>query len=274
MEDYPPMARMKRPWLLRVLPDRLSIAVWSRFYRGKHAGRHQLYEAAQLRYAPAVEMSLIPGDIISDTIAFTGVYEPLLTRRVATLSRQGGTMIEIGANLGYFSLLWAAGHPKNICIAFEASPRNIELLRKNAARNACEAQIQVFPCAAGSAPGKGTFDVGPQDQTGWGGFATAASRNAIEVDIVRVDDHVAGDTPINLLKVDIEGADTWALIGCDRLLKNRVVREIWYEQNKPRMRALGVHLEEAQDYLRSVGYTPTPQTDPTRDLVEWAAVLA
>jgi hypothetical protein len=144
---------MKRPWILCVLPDRLSIAVWSRFYRGKHADWPLLYRAAPLRYAPSMEMTLVAGDIISDTIAFTGVYEPLLTRRVVTLSRQGGTMIEVGANLGYFSLLWAAGNPRNRCIAFEPSPRNIELLRKNAAHNSCEAQIQLFPCAAGSASG-------------------------------------------------------------------------------------------------------------------------
>lgn len=265
---------MKRPWVLRVLPDRLSIAVWSRFYRGKHSDWPLLYQAASLRYAPSMEMTLVAGDIISDTIAFTGLYEPLLTRRVVTLSRQGGTMIEVGANLGYFSLLWAAGNSSNKCIAFEPSPRNIELLRKNAAHNSCEAQIQLFPCAAGLASGKGHFDAGPADQTGWGGMATAATDDTLDVDIVRVDEQVAGDEPIVLLKVDIEGADTFALIGCDRLLRNHVVREIWYEQNKPRMKALGVRFEEAQDYLRSVGYRPTPQTDPTRDLVEWAAVPA
>jgi hypothetical protein len=72
--------------------------------------------------------------------------------------------------------------------------------------------------------------------------------------------------------VDIEGADTWALTGCERLLRRRLVREVWYEQNKPRMRALGIPLDAAQDYLRSVGYEPSPHGDPAEEMVEWSAV--
>lgn len=92
--------------------------------------------------------------------------------------------------------------------------------------------------------------------------------------MVRVDDVIPSDGPIALLKVDIEGADSWALMGCDRLLKRRAVAEIWYEQNKPRMRALGIPLDLAQEYLRSVGYTPSPQGNPAAEMVEWSAVPA
>jgi precorrin-6B methylase 2 len=94
-------------------------------------------------------MKLVPGDLISDVIAFMGVYETPLTKRVADLARQGGVFVDVGANLGYFSLLWAALNKENKCYAFEASPRNIPLLNKNIRRNCFQSQLEVFPVAAG-----------------------------------------------------------------------------------------------------------------------------
>lgn len=255
-----------------MVPDRLCIAIWARLYRSQQKHWLPLYKSATLRHVPLVSMELVPGDIISDCIAFTGVYEPVLTRRLVELARQGGTLVDIGANLGYFALIWAACNPANKCIAFEASPRNVDILRRNVDQNQRQRQITVVPSPAGAAPGKLRFDIGPADQTGWGGLTLEENDRCIEVDVVRVDEVISSDDPIALLKVDIEGADTWALMGCDRFLRAGVVREIWYEQNKPRMAALGIPLDAAQEYLRSVGYVATPHNDLTAELVEWSAV--
>ena len=217
-------------------------------------------------------MELVPGDLISDCIAFTGLYDLALTRRMDELARRGGTLIDVGSNLGYFALLWAAASPSNKCIAFEPSPRILEILRRNVRRNGLDAQIDVMPIAAGSVAGKTRFDVGPAGQTGWGGLAPPECRGTIEVDVARIDEVVRPDNPIALLKVDTEGADAWVLMGCDRLLKDRAVQEIWYEQNKPRMRALGIPLDAAEGYLRAVGYTPSPRGNPDAEMVDWSAV--
>ena len=262
---------VKRPLPLRLAPDRLRIALWSRFYRGKCSAL-PLYQSATLRHVPNITMELVPGDIISDCIAFTGVYEPALTRRIIQMAQRGGTLVEIGTNLGYFALLWAACAPSNRCIAFEPSPRNVDFLRRNVARNGLDEQILVVPSAAGMEPGRLRFDIGPTDQNGWGGLTLDQNERCIEVDVVRVDDVIRSNDSIAILKVDTEGADAWALMGCDRLLKERRVREIWYEQNKPRMAALGIRADAAQEYLRSVGYTPTPQNNPADELVEWSAI--
>ena len=262
---------MRRPFLLRVLPDRLKLSVWARLYRGKAMGMTSLYHDAGLKYAPGVKMELVPGDLISDCIAFTGIYELALTRRIMELARSGGTFIDDGANLGYFALLWVSANPKNRCIAFEPSPRNIETLKRNIISNGFDAQVELVPVAAGKERGKMQFDPGPDNQTGWGGFAPAG-RTGIEVDVQRIDEIVAGNGSIALMKVDTEGADAWALMGCDQLFKSRSVGEIWFEQNKPRARELGIEIDAAQEYLRSVGYAPRPLGDEALDLVEWYAV--
>jgi FkbM family methyltransferase len=217
-------------------------------------------------------MELVPGDVISDCIAFTGIWELTLTRHLLRLARRGGTMIEVGANLGYFSLLWAAAHPDNHCLAFEASPRNVGLLAQNVARNGFESQIQVDPRAVGKEAGALAFTLGPSDQTGWGGLVVAPTPGSIVVDVVRVDEASIYSGEIALLKIDIEGADTWALMGCERLLRERRVKEVWFEQNKPRMRALGIGESEAEHYLSSLGYAAVPRSEPSADVVDWSAL--
>jgi hypothetical protein len=72
--------------------------------------------------------------------------------------------------------------------------------------------------------------------------------------------------------VDTEGADTLVLMGCDALLKRKMVREIWYEQNRPRMELLGVDPDEARRYLESVDYICRATSNPRHPLAQWVAV--
>ncbi len=113
-------------------------------------------------------MELVPGDHISNSIAFLGYYELELSRKIISLAKEGGLLVDVGANLGYFSLLWAAGNPKNRCIAFEASPRNVSIIERNIKRNHFENQITLIPKAASKDSGWMPFDLGPEEQTGWG----------------------------------------------------------------------------------------------------------
>lgn len=260
----------RRPLVLRLLPGRVRLSAWSRLYRGANVRSAHLYASASLQFAPGTTMKLLPGDVISDSIAFTGIYELGLSRRLCSLARRGGTMIDVGANLGYFSLLWAAARPGNSCTAFEASPRNLDLLRQNVSRNGMDQQIRVLPCAAGEARGTFSFDPGPADQTGWGGLSRQPTDRSMDVDVVRVDEHVDGGS-IALLKIDAEGADTWVLEGCERLLQARAIDEIWYEQNAVRMEGLGISMDAAGLFLAKFGYTAVPQGDAGLPVVNWRA---
>jgi FkbM family methyltransferase len=261
-----------RPLVLRLLPDRLRNSVAARFYRQQATRWLPLYERASLRFAPACTMELVPGDLVSDSIAFTGFHELGLSRHIVRTARRGGLLVDVGANLGYFSILWTSALPDNRCAAVEASPRNLGLLRRNLEHNGLTDRVVVHPVAAGKTPGALAFDLGPADQTGWGGLALAASPRTVEVEVARIDDLVGGDERVALLKIDVEGADTWVLEGCGRLLRQRQVEEVWYEQNKPRMSAIGVGEGEATEFLQSVGYEAHPVTDPHGMVVEWRAV--
>lgn len=264
----------KRPFLLRCLPPRLRLSVWARYYCPTNPRWKSLYEAAPLAFAPPTMMSLVMGDVISDSIAFTGIYELGHTRDLVAQARRGGAMIDVGANLGYFTLLWLASHPGNLCHAIEASPRNLPLLTANVSRNDFTSRVTILDKAAGRERGTLPFTVGSSVQTGWGGFSSANGdgNSTMTVDVIRLDELTGLPDEIAYLKIDVEGADTWVLIGAERLLTERRVRHIRWEQNKPRMRQLGIADDEAAKFLKSVGYKATPLSYPNGDMVEWEAV--
>lgn len=245
---------MARPTLLRIVPNRFKPLFYYNYYYARHGAWLDLFKAAPLALCPNILMyGLIPGDAISGCIAFNGFYEWGLTRRIVEHAARGGLFVDVGANMGYFSLLWAGVSRSGRAVAFEAAPRNIELFQNNVTMNRLEDRITLVPKAAGDHAGTIMFNAGPPDQTGWGGISRNPSPNAITLPLVRLDEQLP-DTYVDVLKIDVEGADTLVLFGCERLLKRRRIQVIYFEQNPARMEQLGIALEDAQRFLRSVGY--------------------
>jgi hypothetical protein len=107
----------------------------------------------------------------------------------------------------------------------------------------------------------------------WSAAATSTS-TTVPVDVVRIDEALERGERIALLKIDCEGVDTWALMGCEALLANRLIDCIWFEQHRPPMRALGIGDQDAQVFLRRCGYLANPRGDATGEVVNWSAVPA
>lgn len=238
--------------LVRRLPERLQYPAYYRLLYPLGPADSGLFESAPLAYAPDVRMRLLPGDVAHGPIAALGYYEPDLSRRVAAAARDGGLMVDVGANAGYFSLLWAAQAPSARVIAFEPAPRNVALLRENVASNGLADRVDIRPLAAGEARGTLRFHLGPDAQTGWGSFSAYVGGRTLDVPVVRLDETV--DEPIRLLKVDAEGADVWVLRGAERLLLDRAIAEVHFEHLKSRARVLDIPDDAGRTFLESVGY--------------------
>ncbi len=163
----------------------------------------------------------------------------------------------MGANYGYFSCLWAAQNPQNSVFAFEASPINIEPLSNNINKNKQEDRIKIISRALGKEKGKLMFSLETDDQqTGWGGFTMKGNSSSLEVEVDTLDDYCLTHNMslIDVLKIDTEGADTWVLYGAERLLEEKKIKHIFFEQNLPRMKMLNIGENEAFDYLQKFGY--------------------
>ena len=78
-----------------------------------------------------------------------GVYEPALTSAIRSLLKPGDVFVDVGANIGYFSLLASREvGPNGRIVCIEPDPRNIRLLQLNT-RNAAYRNILVHEVAAG-----------------------------------------------------------------------------------------------------------------------------
>jgi FkbM family methyltransferase len=244
-----------RPGLMKIRPLWLREKLFWKLYYQKTAFA-SLFENATLEFASSVSLKLMPTDISHKQIAFLGFTELLPSRRMAQLAKDGGLMIDVGANYGYYSCIWATANPNNRVIAFEASPRNFCALQLNLINNGLENQVDVQQTAVGKERGSLPFTLGPEEQTSWGGLLVDKEKEAIEVPVVTLDEFFSSrqDDCIEVLKIDVEGADTWVLQGAEQLLRSHKIRHIFFEENLVRMSALNIKPEEAQNLLRDCGY--------------------
>lgn len=129
----------------------------------------------------------------------------------------GGVLFDVGANLGFFSLLGArlAG-PSGHVYAFEPVPENAEALAEHAALNQI-GNVTVIERAVGARSGPARLQL-VADRS-WSKLAAYGehpqTERVIEVEAVAIDDLLAGGRlpPPAVVKIDVEGAELEVLEG-------------------------------------------------------------
>lgn len=163
-------------------------------------------------------------DLQTEKDYWLGNYEIDLQEAIHDLAHPGMIAYDLGANIGYVSMLMANSvAPGGKVFAFEPLPANQERLRKNMALNPAMV-IDLIPKAAAEISGRRQFLV--HDSGGMGKLEGAMGREAryektIEVECVSLDDFVfkLGNPKPRLIKIDIEGGETLALRGMSRLIE-------------------------------------------------------
>ena len=151
-----------------------------------------------------------------------GTYEMPIQDAIAEMLSPGDVFFDIGANLGFFSLVAArAVGPEGRVYAFEPVPRNADAIRR--CRNINNLPwIDVFVEAVGASSGKADMWIAKHP----GGSALASADTPPDrlrkanVDLVSLDDAIAerGLRPPNLIKIDVEGAEHEVLEGLAKTL--------------------------------------------------------
>ncbi|AMA09215.1 FkbM family methyltransferase [Picosynechococcus sp. PCC 73109] len=240
---------------MNLKPLWLREKIFWKFYAQSIKNFPNLFNEARLEFAPNVYLDLMETDIGHRMIAFTGFYELPLSRLISKLAKSGGLLVDVGSNYGYYTCLWASLRGDNQVIAYEASPRNSQMLLSNLKLNKLESQVQTHEVAVGKEKGKLQFDVGPSNQSGWGGLSIEKSHNTVEVPVISLDDCFENqDTIIDALKIDTEGADTWVIEGSIQLLKQKRIKHIFFEENLSRMSKLKIDSGIAYQILSEHGY--------------------
>ncbi len=199
---------------------------------------------------------------VSVSLRRHGFVEYDLTACLLSLIRPGATVLDVGAHIGYFSLLAGAlAGPAGRVVAFEPTPATLTVLRDNARR---AGNVTVVPAAAWSTEGELTLhDHGP----GYSAYNSAfqarlpevvRARVPVEVRKVRamrLDDYVREHAlAVDLVKIDAESAESHVLRGMRTLLSERrlVISLEVGDLDVP-----GVPTSrELVDTLRAAGYHP------------------
>jgi len=144
---------------------------------------------------------------IGAAIARSRMYEPHVSRVLSRYLSAGVTFVDVGANVGYFSLLAAARvGPGGRVIAFEPNPANCELLRLSMAVNGFEQRIDLRPVAVAEESGTVHFYTSGVDSNGRV-FKPSDIAGLPTVEAVTLDEALADCDRVDVIKLDVEGAE-------------------------------------------------------------------
>jgi FkbM family methyltransferase len=217
--------------------------------------------SVQLTEEDAVRCRVGPIELFADTAdgAVTpglrsGEYEPHLTAIFGRYCLPGMTVVDVGANLGYYSLL-AAHHvgPEGKVIALEPSSENCRLLLTSV-RLAGVRNVEVLPVAADSRSGWAYYATHVGSNGGLVDDGDLLSRPGVVVPTFPLDDLVEG--PVSFLKMDVEGAEGRVVKGARRIIeKDRPIVTTELKEEMLR-RVSGVTVAEYLGYFEGLGYRP------------------
>lgn len=170
---------------------------------------------------------------VAMTVLATGEYEGATLAAIRALVGRQGTFVDLGANLGFFSVLVGrdldgAGRVH----AFEPTPATAALLRDNVATNGLGDRVIVVEQAVSDQPGKARFslyDAAQANQLAVAG--TDGASGSIEVTVTTLDAYFSalGWPRVDVVKMDVEGVETKVLDGMRELIRRQPRLRIIFE---------------------------------------------
>jgi len=143
-----------------------------------------------------------------------GVWEADVMKLLSRTLRPGGVFVDVGAHVGFHSVL--AGQlvgPGGKVFAVEPAPWAVDLLRANVMRHGLD--VTVLPFAASDTAGTVRLAL---DEAHRSGAHLSEAEDAVEVE-ARPLDELLPDVAVDVLKVDVEGAEPLVLRGAGGLLR-------------------------------------------------------
>lgn len=208
--------------LVRYGPSPLRTAIWD------HIGRTRLVGLPH-RFTVGTEYGRFTGDasdLLSRYVYYFGQWEPEVTRLIKQRLGLGDTFVDVGANLGWYTLLAAdsVGATGRV-VAIEASPMNFLWLKENVNNNRIE-NVRLINEAVWSSQALLSLFQGPPQHSGIStvvpsfaerhrGYEKAGQIRARPLPELLNEDEIA---TLRVLKIDVEGAEGEVLLGLEPML--------------------------------------------------------
>lgn len=206
----------------QVAQELLASVEFARLQAARGTGTVRARELS--RTSQGFSMWVDPTDFaVGHTVAVTGDYEPEVCAAIRRLLVPGATFVDLGANIGWFSLLGASlVGPAGRVLAVEPNPHNVELLDASARHNGFS-NVKAYCVALSESPGMVALETdgsngrvvaleGPPARPVRAEFVVAAWPL----------DHLVADAglgQVDVIKIDVEGAEPLALRGAVALLE-------------------------------------------------------
>ncbi|MBI4507921.1 MAG: FkbM family methyltransferase [Chloroflexi bacterium] len=203
-------------------------------------------------------MALNPTDYVERCVYFFGYYELAFARWLEGRLRPGMVFCDVGAHVGQYTLMAAAavGEAGRV-YAFEPEPRNFGRLRSNVELNGFR-NVFLHQCAVSDVSGGATFYVHSGGNFNSGNHSLRpdpdlAHPQAIVVRTVTLADALLHAPKIDMIKIDVEGAEMLVLRGAEAIL----VRDhpiVLFEAEERQTTRFGYSTIELKRYVSSLGY--------------------
>ena len=209
------------------------------------------------------EMYLDSSDSLQ--LSTNGVFEPYTTQVIKQNISGGDIVIDIGANIGYFTLIMAKGIRENGKVfSFEPEPKNFELLKKNVEINNYS-NVILEKKAIGNKTGTTKLYLADRKNNIFSSGMHRIFRSdlvsqipdPISINIIKLDDYLQDlkfIKKIRLIKIDVEGAEFDVLKGMNKILDENKEIEIVMEFSSENLEDYGSNAYDVVDFLMNKGF--------------------
>lgn len=225
--------------------------------------RISLWWGYRYRPAPAVanlrsgaRISITLNDHLQLLLYYFGTFEPRSLQLMKEFLRPGATVIDVGANIGFYTIEAAAAVRANgLVIAIEASPSLAKIidfqLKDNHVSN-----VTLIPNAVGESEGVARLTLPTAGNHGMFTLGNVEGTFSADVPVRTIDDIVkqTGVKSVDFIKMDIEGSEFSALKGAIETIKN-FHPPILIELNEVALRGCGASSRQVKALLQSLGYS-------------------
>jgi len=185
---------------------------------------------------------------------YLGRYEPQKTAFLQSAIKPGMTVVDVGVNKGYYSLLAASLlQGKGRVLSFEPSPENCRWIRRSIAANGYEC-VSLFEMALSDKEGEITLHMGTTSgshsitETSRGRTGESITVKAGTLDAVLAEQRV---DRVDVVKIDVEGAECLVLGGAAKMLRQNGPMKIVADVHPQ----YGVNPEEVIRTLEDFGFS-------------------